>query len=147
MPVVSVERAWTISSYKMFNCLVTKIWWDESCLSASCKTRGGSMSMPMLHIDVVLLLQAGVVGHENTSQSFLESVQWHHDIILYHLFCSTVVSTSHRTSLEGSACLPSMRKALFPGWLSGCVSHFRSCLHKKTLPDECYHWYYRLCLT
>lgn len=52
--------------------------------------------MPMLHIDVVLLLQAGVVGHENTSQSFL-------------------ASTSHRTSLEGSACLPSMRKALFPG--------------------------------
>jgi len=72
------------------------------------------MSMPMPHIDVVLLLEAGFVGHENTSLSFLESVQWHHSIILYHLLCSTALSSSHRTILEGSSCLTSMWKARFP---------------------------------
>lgn len=69
---------------------------------------------PMPHIDVVLLLQAGFVGHENTSQSFLESIHGYHGIILYHLLCSAALSTSHRTALDGSGSLLSMWKASFP---------------------------------
>lgn len=96
------------------------IWQQSVC----CK--GWSMSMPMPHINVVLLLQAVFVGHENCSQSFLESLQWHHGIILYHLLCSNALSTSHRTTLEGSGCLLSVWKARLPDSLSGCISHFRS---------------------